>query len=100
MLYNEHYILPTGLVYTYLAGHVGRRTNSEGAFRALKRGYAHWASGRLARIEVNVNNPEYCHVRATIKASMKPVSYNVCILLKQNGPLTSIIEATCQCAAG
>jgi len=29
----------TGLVYTYLAGHVGR-TGDEGAFQALTRGYA------------------------------------------------------------
>ena len=35
-----------GLVYTYLAGHVGH-FGEEGAFRALERGYAHWASGRL-----------------------------------------------------
>ena len=92
-------MLSTGLVYSYLAGHVGHRTNCEGAFRALKRGYAHWASGRLARIDVNVDNPEYCHVRATTKASMKPVSNNVGLLLKKTKPLTNIIKATCQCAA-
>ena len=93
-------MLSTGLVYSYLAGHVGHRTNCEGAFRALKCGYGHWASGRLARIDVNINNPEYCHVRAITKASMKPVSYNVGLLLKKNKPLTNIIEATCQYAAG
>ena len=83
---NEHnIILLTGLVYyAYLAGHVGHRTNSEGAFRALKHGYVHWVSGWLARIDVNMNNPEYCHVRETTKASMKPVSYNVGLLSKKN----------------
>ena len=33
-----------GLVYTYLAGHVGN-TGDQGAFRALSRGYMHLASG-------------------------------------------------------
>lgn len=89
-----------GLVYTYLAGHVGRKSNSVGAFRALKRGYAHWASGRLEKIEVNDNNPKYVHIRSTMKASMKSVAYNVYLLLKCDGQLTSVIEATCQCAAG
>ena len=64
-------------MYTYLAGNVGRVRDSEGAFRALKRGYIHRASGRLEKIEVNVNHPEYCHVRSKIKASMKDISYVV-----------------------
>ena len=34
--------LYTGVVYTYLAGHVGR-SGDEGAFQALTRGYIHWA---------------------------------------------------------
>ena len=85
-------MLSTGLVYSYLAGHVGHRTNCEGAFRALKHGYGHWASGRLARIDVNVDNPEYCHVRATTKPSMKPVSYNMGLLLKKNKPLKTSLK--------
>ena len=98
MIYNTL----LGLVYTYLAAHVGRRSNLEGAFRALKRGYTHWASGRVDKVEVNTNNPEYCHVRSTIKPSMKQGSYTVYVLLSNetNWKPTSIAEATCQCAAG
>ena len=87
-------------MYTYLAGHVRRCSNSEGAFRALKRGYTHWASGRLEKIEVNTNHPGYCHVRSTTTPSMKPGMYKVYLLLKHDGPLTSVLQATCQCAAG
>ena len=46
-----------GTVYTYLANGVGRR-DAQGAFRALSRGFSHWASGRVDRIEVNINHPE------------------------------------------
>ena len=49
-------IVTTGLVYMYLArlvGHMG----DQGAFRALARGYTHWASGRLEEIQINTNNP-------------------------------------------
>ena len=52
-----------GLVYTYLAGHVGH-FGEEGAFRALERGYAHWASGRLQELQVNTNQ-FFCHVKCT-----------------------------------
>ena len=89
-----------GLVYTYLAGHVGHHINSEGAFRALKRGYVHWASGRVEKIDLNTNHPGFCHVRSTMKPSMKSGMYNVYLLLKYEDRITSIIEATCQCAAG
>ena len=54
--------ISTGLLYTYLAGHVGRN-GSEGAFRALSCGYMHWASGRLEELKVNSNHPEYCHIQ-------------------------------------
>ena len=87
----------TGLVYTYLAGHIGHRKNLEGAFRALKRGYIHWASGRVVKIEINAINPDYCHVRSTMKPSMKQGSYLVYILLQKPA---SIVRATCECAAG
>lgn len=36
-----------GLLYTYLAKECERLTG-HGAFRALQRGYIHWASGRLS----------------------------------------------------
>ena len=89
----------TGLVYSYLAGHCGR-DSSEGAFRALSRGYIHFASGRLEGIEVNINHPLYCHVRCTIKPSMKSGTYHVYLLLQRDGELATMCSATCECAAG
>ena len=52
-----------------MAGHVGHSGSSEGAFQALKHRYVHWASKRVEKIEVNTNNPLYCHVCSTIKPS-------------------------------
>ena len=92
--------MPIGLLYSYLAGHVGR-DGDEGAFRALDSGYNQWASGRLEEMEVNTNHPEYCHVRCKMKPSMKSGIYNVYLLLARDGKLaTTICEATCECAAG
>ena len=88
-----------GLVYTYLAGHVGRM-GEQGAFRALTRGYTHWASGLLQQLEVNTNNPNFCHVRIAMKPSMKDGLYHVYILLARDGDLANICSATCECAAG
>lgn len=75
-------------------------SESQGAFRALTRGYNHWASGRLDQLEVNTAHPHYCHVRGTTTPSMKPGSYHVYLLLCQEGEVTTILTATCQCAAG
>lgn len=91
--------MSTGLLYTYLAGHVGRN-GSEGAFRALSRGYTHWASGRLEELQVNTNHPEYCHIQCSLKPSMKAGMYHVYILLGREGDLAQICSATCECAAG
>ena len=91
-------IVTTGLVYMYLAGLVGHM-GDQGAFRALARGYTHWASGRLEEIQINTNNPEYCHVQCKIKPSMKVGVYNVYILLGKEGELACIHTATCGCAA-
>ena len=88
-----------GLVYTYLAGHVGH-TGDEGAFRALSRGYTHWASGRVDELQVNTNNPQCCHVRCKMKPSMKAGVYNTYMLLGCEGDLACIKLATCECAAG
>ena len=88
-----------GLVYTYLAGHVGH-TGGQGAFRALTRGYTHWASGRLEEMEVNVSHPAYCHVRCKTKPSMRTGLYHVYLLLGREGELATICSATCECAAG
>ena len=61
-----------GTVYVYLASGAGRDLEKEeGTFRALTRGYTHWASGRISQIEVNLENPMYCHVRSTMSPSMK-----------------------------
>jgi hypothetical protein len=89
-----------GLVYTYLAGHIGCNSNTVGAFRALKQGYILWASGRLEKIEVNVNRPEYCHIRSAVKASMRKVTYTVYFLFHYTYYLSSVLRATCPCAAG
>ena len=63
-------IMHVGLVYAYLAGHVGR-LGEEGAFSALARGYTHWASGWLQELQVNTNNQFFCHVQCTTSPSMK-----------------------------
>ena len=94
---NNHFAL--GLVYTYLAGHVGRM-GEQGAFRALTRGYTHWASGLLQELEVNTNHPEFVHVRITMKPSMKDGVYRIYLLLGRDGELATICSATCECAAG
>ena len=88
-----------GTLYTYLSGHTGR-TTSDGTFRALQRGYTHWASGRINQIEINYLNPDYCHVQSVMTPSMKQGTYHVWLLLRCEGPFASIQNATCQCAAG
>lgn len=76
----------TGLVYTYLAGTVGH-SKTQGAFRVLSCGYTHWASGRLSVIDIHTQHPAFCHVRSTMKPSMKPGVYQVYILLSRGeGP--------------
>ena len=86
-------------MYTYLASGAGR-TQSEGTFRALSRGFVHWASGRIESLEVNVHNPLYVHVRSSMKPSMKQGSYRVWILLHRDDDLATVTSATCECAAG
>ena len=84
---NFALLMHLGLLYAYLAGHVGSHTGSEGAFYTLKRGYVHWASGRVQKIEVNANNP------------LRKGTYKVYLLLsKEKG--CSVEKATCECAAG
>ena len=90
-----------GVLYAYLAEGVGHSKAAEGAFRALSRGYTHWASGHLECLEINVSNPSYCHVRVSMKPLMKQGSYNVYILLERTKEdMASIQTATCQCTAG
>jgi len=87
------------MVYSYLSGALGR-SGDEGAFRALSRGYTHWASGRISVLEVNTCNPQYCHVRSTMKPSMKAGSYQVYLLLGRSENYATVESATCGCAAG
>ena len=88
-----------GLVYTYLAGHVGR-LGEEGAFRTLARGYTHWASGQLQELQINTNNHFFCHVQCTTSPSMKAGIGKVYLLLEKEGDLATICLAKCDCAAG
>ena len=89
----------SGVIYTYLSTHAGCNS-SDGTFRALTRGYTHWASGRIDHVEVNYLNPQYCHVQSSMKPSMKPGLYHVWILLGKVGRFATIKCATCECAAG
>ena len=82
-----------------MAEGVGNSLQS-GAFRAFKRGYILWSSGRLDNIEINSNHPMYCHVRCKATPSMKSGVYNAYVLLKRDGNLATIVKATCPCAAG
>jgi len=93
------YNLFLGLLYEHLAENVGK-SGEEGAFRALSRGYTHWASGRLEQMEVNVEHPEFCHVRCYMRASMKADIYKVYILLGRSEDFATVLTATCECAAG
>ena len=90
-----------GTVYIYLASSAGRDIEKEeGTFRALTRGYVYWASGRISQIEVNLENPMYCHVRSTMTPSMKQGNYHLWLLLGKNGDFASVLSATCECVAG
>ena len=71
-------LISVRLVYTYLAGHVGRA--GKGAFRALELGYMHWASGRLQELQVNTNNPLHCHVQCVMSPSMRARTYCIYLL--------------------
>ena len=90
----------SGTVYTYLARQTGQ-SNGQNTFRALDRGYTHWASGRVSTISINVHHPINCHVQSVMKPSMKPGTYNVWIVLQRSDMgYASVLRATCECAAG
>ena len=88
-----------GLLYTYLADCAGKR-GKEGAFRALQRGFAHWSSGRLAKLEINLRHPQFCLVQCQMTPSMKQGLYHVYIILGREREVANILVATCECAAG
>ena len=90
-----------GTVYAYLAEGIGRDLTEQGStFRALTRGYIHWASGRMDQMEINTRHPEFCHVKCCMNPSMKPGVYHVYILLRRDGEVGNVCTATCECAAG
>lgn len=98
---SNTYQFYVGMMYTYLAAGCGRKDlESQGAFRALQRGYVHWASGRLDRLEVNHHHPHYCRVRCNMTPSMKSDIYHVYLLLGKDEQLAKVLKATCECAAG
>ena len=95
-------VLPTTL-YTYLAEGVGNARGSM-AFRALKRGYVHWASGRISKLEVQTRHPHFTFIRSAIIPSMRSGSYSVKLLLKKrtlrDRVIADVSQASCECAAG
>ena len=92
-------MLFVGTVYVYMSESAGVSAG-QGAFRALSRGFQHWSSGRMESMEVNLRHPRYCHVRSSIKPSMKLGLYHLYILLKRVGDNGEVVQATCECAAG
>ena len=54
-----------GTLYTYLAEGVGN-THGKKAFRALKRGYVHFTSGRVTAIEIQNKSQSYAFVRSSM----------------------------------
>ena len=87
------------VVYTYLASGAGRSAE-EGIFRALSRGFTHRQSGRIDKLEINVQHPLFCHVRSQRKPSMRQGTYHVSVLLGRDNSYASVLSAACECAAG
>ena len=65
----------------------------------LYRGYNHWESTRVDKIEVNGQNHYFCFVRCVVTPSMKPASYKVNLVLSCENGYERIKIASCQCAA-
>ena len=97
VLHERIPIISNGNMYQYLS--CGEKQST--TFRTLYRGYNHWASGRVEKIEININDPSYCFVRCSVVPSMKTGIYKVDLLLKKNSTgYGEIHTASCQCAAG
>lgn len=92
-----------GTLYTYLAEGFGNVLGKR-AFRALTRGYVHYASGRVKNIEVQNKSMSYTFVRSSMIPSMKPRQYKVQLMLKkeyvQQECVGKVVQASCDCAAG
>lgn len=73
-------------------------------FRALKRGYIHFSSGRVSNVEVQNRNQTYTFIKSSMIQSMKTGMYKVAMVLKKEfigqECVGSIVGATCDCAAG
>ena len=52
-------------------------------FHALKRGYVHWASGRVSKVEVHTPHPHFAFVKTAVIPSMWCGSYSVKLILKK-----------------
>lgn len=90
----------SGMVYSYLSKETCQ-DDGRSTFRALARGYTHWASGRINTISVNLQHPINCHVESVMRPSMKAGSYRVWIMLgKDDLGYAYVMRATCGCAAG
>ena len=74
------------------------------AFRALKRGYVHWASGRVSKVEVQTRHPLFTFIQSTVIPSMRSGSYSVKLLLRKRTLRDQVVgdvyQASCECAAG
>ena len=90
-------------LYTYMAEGVGN-TKGSSAFRALKRGYVHWASGRMKKLEVQTRHPSFTFVHSTVIPSMRSGTCSVKLLLEnrtvQGQVIGEVCQASCECAAG
>ena len=97
VLHERIPIISNGNMYQYLS--CGEKQST--TFCALYRGYNHWASGRVEKIEININDPSYCFVHCCVVPSMKTGIYKVDLLLKKNSTgYGEIHTASYQCAAG
>lgn len=96
-------IVSPSTLYTYLAEGVGN-TKGSLAFRALKRGYVHWACGRMNKLEVQTRHPHFTFIRSVMIPSVQSGTYSVKVLLKKqsvnNQVVGEVCHASCECAAG
>lgn len=96
---SEIPIVTDGLVYSYIREGTGNDVG-DGSQRALERGFNHYKSRGLD-VEVNTNNPQYCHTRSHIIPSMKAGTYKTYIVLERDDNNFAIVrKATCNCVAG
>ena len=99
ILLHSLHLFSLGVVYAYLVSGAGRSTG-EGTFRALTRGFIHWQSGCLEKLEINVHHPHFCHVQSQTKPSLRQGTYHVSVLLGHDNNYASALSATCQRTAG